>query len=95
MFDSMYDARGREWQTKAFGRSLHSWRIGDTIESEVPSFQAKVLGSMEGQSGFTLATVRDSTLVQLPAPRDPSLPLIDYGGGLLDTGQPAVFWEEW
>lgn len=95
MFDSMYDAEGHEWQVKAFDRTLTQWHIGDAIETETPDFQVKVYGGRKNESGYTLATIRGCVLVDLPAPRDPSLPLIDYSGGILDLGRPEPYWEAW
>lgn len=93
MFDSMYDRQGNEWQVKAFDRVLARWHIGDNIESESPDFQVKVYGGRKNESGYTLATIRDGVLVDVPAPRDPNLPLIDYSGGIIDLGHPEPYWE--
>jgi hypothetical protein len=42
MFDSFYDAQDNDWQTKAFGRSLAQWSIGDAIPGAHPlPFQDK------------------------------------------------------
>lgn len=79
MFDRIYDERGREWQTKALGRALVSWRVGDVI---LPSFdcQVEVIGGrgVEGRSG--LATIRSGVVTDVPARRDPALRVLAYGG---------------
>jgi hypothetical protein len=84
MFDSMIDARGNEWQTKAFGRTLERWHLGDPVEADDPDFQVKVLGDLKDGIGYAFATVRRHVLTEVPAERDRRLPLIDYSGGYLE-----------
>jgi hypothetical protein len=85
MFDSVYDADGNEWQTKAFDRVLAEWRIGDEFTTAASDFQFKVYGG-PGRLSDGIATVRNNILTAVPAERDETLPLIDYSGGLLDAG---------
>jgi hypothetical protein len=93
MFDRIYDATGREWQTKAFDCNLDTWVIGDTITADcAASYQVEVISSdgssFRGDFRLTesLATVRDNVVVAVPDDRDPSLPLVAYSGGLLEIG---------
>ena len=91
MFDSLYDAQGREWQTKAYDYMLDRYKIGDRMPppDEWPdadsTYQVEVLGGDYGDHEFInlFATVRDDVLVDVPAERDPSLPLVDYCGALV------------
>lgn len=78
MFDSFYGKNNDEWQTKALGRSLDRWDIGDPVP--VP-FDCQMEGIGDGpgwQVGF--ATIRGGLLIEVPAERDESLPLIPYAG---------------
>lgn len=81
MFDRLYDKNTNEWQTKALGRALTSFRIGDKLD-KIPdfpiSYQLKVLGGPHNRYG--LATVKDGILTELPAAKDLSLPQLDYFG---------------
>ena len=85
MFDTMFDAKHNDWQTKAFGRSLEQWSVGDVIPGSHPlPFQVEVLGSdIEDDGDFveSFATVRGSVLAEVPAERDDSLPLLGFNGG--------------
>lgn len=91
MFDSMYDAQGIEWQTKAYDRNLDQFDIGDTLPvSEgctwpvLPAYQVKVLGGGHGEDAVdSYATVRSGDLTAVPDERDEQLPLLDYFGGWL------------
>lgn len=86
MFDSLYDKDGLEYQTKALGRVLDRYQVGDAIEldqrddlRDVVDYQMKLLGD-----GKTIcATVTNKRLTAIPASRDESLPLLDYFGGWL------------
>lgn len=81
MFDSLYDATGIEWQTKAFNCELDRYQIGDRIGPPF-TYQAKVLGGPRGEdSRYAYATIREGVLVEVPADRDETLPLLDYYGG--------------
>lgn len=87
MFDSLRDADGDEWQTKAFTCDLDTYRIGDAITSEPPlTYQVKVLG---GSPEFihSYATVQNGVLASVPVPRDQHLPLLDYGGGWIAAAE--------
>jgi len=86
MFDSLYADRGRtdyadEWQTKAYWCELDSYFIGDEMPPVLPydldDYQVEV-------SGDRFATVRDGKLVEVPALRDPALPLLNYSGHLTE-----------
>lgn len=80
MFDSFYDEHRNEWQTKALGRSLARWRIGD----EMPvTFDCQMEGIGRDHPGVpevAYATVRQGVLVAVGKVRDEGLPLIPYGG---------------
>jgi len=80
MFDSMYDEGGDEWQTKAFGRTLRRWGIGDRIEGPVDGdWQVEVFGGPIGQPArAAYATIRDGHLDAVGVERDAALPLVDY-----------------
>lgn len=80
MFDSFYGARGDEWQTKALGRGLRRYNVGDEVRSPVPDCQFKVIGG-RGPYPWRFATVRGGRLEAVPVDRDETLPLIDYAGG--------------
>lgn len=87
MFDSIYDAKGIEWQTKAFECLLTRYDIGSTVTAEKLSFQVEVLGQPEprawpepGEFVDTFATIRDGILAEVPAERDETLPLQNYSG---------------
>lgn len=77
MFDSFKDDWNIEYQTKAFGNSLHVYRAGDPIHFPLADFQVEALGP----GGDTLVTIRDGKVYQIPDYRDKNLPLIDYYGG--------------
>ncbi len=79
MFDRIYDDRGREWQTKALGRALRSWRVGDTMPLPFNG-QVEVVGGAGAEDRWGLATIRAGVLVEVPARRDPGLPVTAYGG---------------
>jgi hypothetical protein len=83
MFDRIVDPSGNEWQTKAFECGLFRYEVGDRIPAVEPdTYQVEILGGLG--DGFTdsLATVREGVLVSVHDDRDPTLPLIDYGGYL-------------
>lgn len=90
MFDRMYDADGNEWQTKAFGRTLDEWSVGDNIPTEVPDFQVECMAEIDGEFVHSFATVLDCKLAELPAERQPALTLISYGGGILERAQVGI-----
>lgn len=88
MFDVLYAADGGDWQTKAFACLLDNYRIGDALVPEVEltdTFQVEVLGEpSRGSYVDSFATVLGGILVEVPAERDPSLPLLNYGGHWVD-----------
>jgi len=85
MFDSFFDAKGNDWQTKAFGRTLEQWEVGSEIPGAHPlPFQVEVLGgeiNAPGDFVESFVTIRDRRVVAVPAERDESLPLLQMGGG--------------
>ena len=89
MFDSLYDADGDEWQTKAYECLCLTWQLGDTLgrprlADDVSTYQVEVLGWPGAEDGY--ATVRDDVLVTIGTDRDPSLPLVGYRGALRGEG---------
>jgi len=82
MFDSLYDADGIEWQTKAFGRSLARYASGDPMPlGPFANYQMQVIGGEHGSPyRWSCATVRDGKLVKVPDNRDEQLPLLEYSG---------------
>lgn len=88
MFDRLYDDGSNEWQTKAFGRLLHSYRIGDRLPCLPTVFQVEIMGGpiVDGaRSRDSYATVRDGVLASVDDPRDKGLPLLDYYGDYQTT----------
>lgn len=81
MFDSFYGADGSEWQTKALGRSLDRWDIGDPVPGPPIDYQAEVIGGprMPGNAGWSFVTIRSGVLSSVNDERDPKLPLLLYG----------------
>jgi hypothetical protein len=93
MFDSLYDEHSNEWQTKAYYRVLAVYGIGDSVVTDWPesypsTYQVEIVGGGVGGVPFTdsFATVRNDVLASVNDPRDPSLPLIAYGGYLAAEG---------
>lgn len=82
MFDSMYDADGNEWQTKAYGCDLASFRVGDALPSpEAASYQVEILGGPHDSDPIdSYATILHGVLVSINNPRNSSLPMLDYHG---------------
>ena len=91
MFDSLYDASGVEWQTKAFACVLDRYQIGDAIlDGPSCTYQVKVLGGpVPSRAIDSFATVRDGVLTAVPDDRIPSLPLLDCFGGWLAAANGA------
>lgn len=88
MFDSLYDAEGHEWQTKAYSRVLDQIEIGEAMSEladapDLADYQVEVLGS-DADDNFveSFATVRGGVLTEVPAERDPALPLAGYSSGI-------------
>lgn len=92
MFDSLYDQRGDEWQTKAFRCLLDRYEIGDELPGPPIDYQVEILGGLielgEDISRDSYATIRAGTLEIIDVPRDPTLPLRDYFGGWPKTEDP-------
>lgn len=81
MFDSLYDSKGNEWQTKAFGNSLKRYEIGDKILVPTDDCQVEVLGELnELEFINSYATIKARKLVSVHDDRDLALSLIDYHG---------------
>jgi hypothetical protein len=94
MFDSFYDAKGQEWQTKAYNRQLEAFELGDTVPLVPPydlmGYQVEVLGGpYESPYEDAYATIRDGRVAQVPAERDGTLPLLNYGGHLIEPTKEA------
>lgn len=90
MFDSLISEKGAEWQTKAFDCNLDEYAIGDQISADGPhSFQVEVIGDVDGEFPWSLATIRDGLLESVGDRRDHRLPLLGYGGVLLEDGDSA------
>ena len=87
MFDSFYDAKGNEWQTKALACLLDSYRAGDTVPSAPLTHQMKVIGDHRLPDPWAYATIRDGCLESVPDKRDIRLPLLDYNGGWIAVGK--------
>ena len=87
MFDSLYDAEGNEWQTKAFGRTLHRYEVGDEITKAPPiAYQIIVLGPCASDdSDYAWATIRDGRIEAVPVERDLTLPHTNYSGDWITT----------
>lgn len=100
MFDSLYEGTRedyssgvawseREWQTKAYDCNLDVYVVGDkmpTIVDAYPAtYQVEILGSRGHEFINSLATVVDGVLVNIDNERAHSLPLINYGGHLVDS----------
>ena len=97
MFDSFYTADGVEWQTKAYGCALDTWRIGDTVPSQPASaYQVEIFGGHRSEKvRWSTATVRDDHLVSIDDPREPALPLVGYGGGVTEMPTLTETRTEW
>lgn len=94
MFDSLYDAEGREWQTKAYARILDQVEIGEVMPDpeDAPAFdsyQVEVLGGVYGEYVWSLATIRDHMLVAVPDERIEDLPLVGYSSGFTPAAVPG------
>lgn len=81
MFDSFYGEDGSEWQTKALGRTLERWDIGEAIPGPPIDYQAEVIGGPRGRAtaDWSFVTIRDGVLASVNDKRDPTLPLLLYG----------------
>lgn len=98
MFDSFYATPGyeheHEWQVKAYSCNLDTWHVGDRLPDADPGFletyQVEVIGGCAAggpcDARWSFATVVDNVLTAVPVDRDPALPLMSYGGGLLEDG---------
>ena len=81
MFDRLLDTNGTEWQTKAFGRTLESYRIGDLVTGGPFNYQVEILGGDHHLNYVdSYATIRDGVLESVNDPRDETQPLLDYSG---------------
>lgn len=82
MFDSFYDAKGNEWQTKAFGCNLDKFHIGDIVPVLPSVFQVEVIGGDDGKWRNSYVTIRNGVVVSVDDLRDDNLPLVSYTGGV-------------
>lgn len=83
MFDSMWDADGKEWQTKAFHCDLAGYRVGDELPFiGTDTYQVEIFGGgvSNVQDIDSYATIRDNRLAAIRDERDDTLPLLDYHG---------------
>lgn len=80
MFDSLYDAKDGEWQTKAYANLLQEYEIGDKIDASDATYQVEVLGEVEGEHVYSFATVEKGILIAVPAERNPAMRLRNYSG---------------
>lgn len=93
MFDSLYDEHSTEWQTKAYHCTLRVYGIGDKVPGDFPesyptTYQVEILGGTDDAPYVdSFATIRNEVLTSVNDQRDPSLPLIDYGGHLTHEGE--------
>lgn len=90
MFDSLYDQRDNEWQTKAYNCELDCYGLGDRLPPIVgvpDDYQVEVLGDGDRPREFryAFATVRDGLLMAVGVDRDPSLPRVNYSGHLIES----------
>jgi hypothetical protein len=83
MYDSIKDTNDHEWQTKALGRGMKVFRIGDEVPVQLEDCQVKIFGGDGRREDWTdsLMTIRDFKIVSVDDKRDQDLPLIDYTGG--------------
>lgn len=89
MFDSFYDDKGEEWQTKAFDCRLDVFRVDDRVpDVGVQDFQVEIYHYRPAADGWTetFATIHSGRVVEVDAARDRSLPLLDSYGGWRDSG---------
>ena len=97
MFDSLHSdyqhTYENEWQTKAYSCNLDEYDIGDEmpdIEAYGPiqTYQVEVLGGSgswpDREYIHSFATVSCGVLAAVPSDRDPSLPLFNYSGHLIE-----------
>ncbi len=87
MFDTLFDAKGHDWQTKAYDCMLDVYRIGDAMPSpsasNVSTYQVEILGDpIPSIFVGSFATVKDNRLESVDDPRDERLPRVDYGGAV-------------
>jgi len=81
MFDRILDANGVEWQTKAFGRTLKTYRVGDKLPAAPFTYQVEILGGNRHLDYVdSYATIRGGALASINDKRDEALPLLNYGG---------------
>lgn len=83
MFDSMWDADGMEWQTKAFDCGLAGYQVGDELPFiGTDTYQVEIFGGAKwpGQDADSYATIRDKRLISINDERDETLPLLGYHG---------------
>src|SRR5688572_29900314 len=96
MFDSLFSDKqhtvANEWQTKAYDCNLDNYDVGDEMPDieaygHIQTYQVEVLGGPDDEDSF--ATVSCGVLADVPADRDPSLPLFDYSGHLAEEAVSA------
>lgn len=86
MFDRLYDENGAEWQTKALGRSLCDWNVGDALN--IPfDCMVEVIGYSSSYR-WAYAEVRGKVFRGIRE-EHAGLPVIPYGGLLARYSNPA------
>lgn len=88
MFDSFYEGEREtyevEWQTKAYGRNLDVFWIGDRVPplDGCDTYQVEILGGRRDRDKSTnsLATIVEGKLFSLDNERAHPLPLFNYSG---------------
>jgi hypothetical protein len=85
MFDSLYDANGNEFQTKAFECLLTEYHIGDDVDAMLFTYQVEIFGGPNNEDSY--ATVVDGTIIAIDVPRDETFTLINYYGHVMSRGK--------
>lgn len=81
MFDSIYDAQGNEWQTKAYNRLLDTYRIGDEMPGPSRTYQVEILGGpADEKARDSYAIVEDGILAKVDVARIKSFDLLSRHG---------------
>jgi hypothetical protein len=101
-YDSIHDG-ATAWQTKGLVCRMMRFKVGDSIPMNDPSdFQVQILGGTRlEEDRYSFATIRNGVLAEVDVPRDRSLFLIGYHGGvgqaMFDepkTATPLRVWSE-
>lgn len=79
-FDSLYGRNPGDWQTKAMGRGMSRFVVGDELPIPLRDCQLVVIGETARGFEWRLATVRRGRLAAVPSRRAKTLPVIGYFG---------------